>query len=312
MRDPTKPRAASRACGPTAARTPTRCCPRPSRLLVYVSSYDIGAGRYRCASTGPKAHDKISVVEVPKANPAAAKVVNDAGAVPRRRQPGRRRRRHAAATHRLPRHHRLPEDRPRGRRLHRRGRDHRHQGPGQPEGASPPIEDPNFAFWHSATISQDGKKVLFTDELGGGRAPTCNPTVGPKRGADAIYDITDPANPKFMSYFKIPRTQTNQENCVAHNGNAIPVPGRDILVQSWYQGGISIIDWTDGAKPQGAGLVRPRPVVDAERRQACWPASGRRTTTTGSSTAARSSAASTCSRRRAASSPRRTARRSAR
>jgi len=107
------------------------------------------------------------------------------------------------------------------------------------------VEDPSFAFWHSATISQDGKKVLFTDELGGGGQPTCNSTVGPKRGADAIYDITDPANPKFLNYFKMPREQTNFENCVAHNGNAIPVPGRDVLVQSWYQGGISIIDWTD-------------------------------------------------------------------
>ena len=122
------------------------------------------------------------------------------------------------------------------------------------------VEDPNFAFWHSATISQDGKKVLFTDELGGGGQPTCNSTVGPNRGADAIYDITDPANPKFMSYFKIPREQTNQENCVAHNGNVIPVPGRDILVQSWYQGGVSVIDWTDGSKVEGARLVRPRPV----------------------------------------------------
>ena len=108
------------------------------------------------------------------------------------------------------------------------------------------VEDENFAFWHSATISQDGKKVLFTDELGGGSSPTCNDTIGPNRGADAVYDITDPANPKFMSYFKIPRDQTNFENCVAHNGNAIPIPGRDVLIQSWYQGGVSIIDWTDG------------------------------------------------------------------
>jgi hypothetical protein len=69
------------------------------------------------------------------------------------------------------------------------------------------VEDPNFAFWHSATISNDGKRVLFTDELGGGSQPTCNETVGPNRGADAIYDITDPANPRFISYFKIPRTR---------------------------------------------------------------------------------------------------------
>ena len=111
------------------------------------------------------------------------------------------------------------------------------------------IEDTNFAFWHSATISNDGKRVLFTDELGGGSAATCNPTIGPRKGADAIYDITDPANPRFLSYFKIPRTQNNSENCVAHNGNLIPnKKGRDILIQSWYQGGVSVIDWTKPKK----------------------------------------------------------------
>ena len=88
--------------------------------------------------------------------------------------------------------------------------------------------------------------MLFTDERGGGSGAECNPTVGPTKGADAIYDITDPANPRFMSYWKIPRTQANSENCVAHNGNVLPVAGRDIMVQAWYQGGVSVIDWTDG------------------------------------------------------------------
>ena len=108
------------------------------------------------------------------------------------------------------------------------------------------IEDTNFAFWHSATFSNDGKRVLFTDELGGGGQAVCNTTIGPRRGADGIYDITDPANPRFLSYFKIPRAQSNTENCVAHNGNLIPNrKGRDIMVQSWYQGGLSVIDWTN-------------------------------------------------------------------
>ncbi len=124
------------------------------------------------------------------------------------------------------------------------------------------VEDPNFAFWHSATISNDGRKVLFTDELGGGSAATCNPTIGPNRGADAIYDITDPANPKFMSYFKIPRTQDNSENCVAHNGNLVPnKAGRDILVQSWYQGGLSVIDWTDGKNVKELAWFDRGPIV---------------------------------------------------
>jgi len=127
------------------------------------------------------------------------------------------------------------------------------------------VEDPNFAFWHSATISQDGKPVLFTDEKGGGAGAECNPTVGPQRGADGIYDISNRAAPRFESYFKIPRTQTNEENCVAHNGNAIPVRGRVILVQSWYQGGISVIDWTDGSKPKEIAWFDRGP-IDTSRR----------------------------------------------
>jgi hypothetical protein len=106
----------------------------------------------------------------------------------------------------------------------------------------------NFAFWHSATFNNAATKVVFTDELGGGGGPTCNPTVGEKKGADAIYDIVD-GELVFRSYFKIPRTQANTENCVAHNGSLIPVKGRDIMVQAWYQGGISVWDFTDSANP---------------------------------------------------------------
>ena len=107
----------------------------------------------------------------------------------------------------------------------------------------------NFAFWHSATFNNAGTKVVFTDELGGGGGPTCNPTVGQQKGADGIYDIVD-GQLVFKSYFKIPRTQANTENCVAHNGSLIPVPGKDIMVQAWYQGGISVWDFTDSANPK--------------------------------------------------------------
>jgi hypothetical protein len=107
----------------------------------------------------------------------------------------------------------------------------------------------NFAFWHSATFSNDGRKVVFTDELGGGGGPTCNPSIGPNRGADGIYDIVD-GNLEFRSYYKIGRTQTNNENCVAHNGSLIPVQGSDLMVQAWYQGGISVFDFSDSSNPQ--------------------------------------------------------------
>lgn len=107
----------------------------------------------------------------------------------------------------------------------------------------------NFAFWHSATFNNDGTKVLFTDELGGGGAATCNPEVGPTRGADGIYDIED-GQLAFKSYYKISRTQQSTENCVAHNGSLIPVNGKDIMVQAWYQGGISVFDFTNSTKPR--------------------------------------------------------------
>ncbi|MER5335440.1 hypothetical protein [Micromonospora sp. NPDC002717] len=111
----------------------------------------------------------------------------------------------------------------------------------------------NFAFWHSATFNNSGTKVIFTDELGGGGAATCNEAIGPNRGADAIYDITGSGDARtmvFRSYYKIPRPNADTENCVAHNGSLIPVLGRDIMVQAWYQGGISVFDFTDSANPQ--------------------------------------------------------------
>ena len=110
------------------------------------------------------------------------------------------------------------------------------------------MADKNFAFWHSATFNNDGSKVLFTDEWGGGTRPRCRASDLPNWGADAIFDIVD-RKLKFGAYYKMPAAQTEQENCVAHNGSLVPVPGRDIMVQGWYQGGISVFDFTDAAHP---------------------------------------------------------------
>jgi hypothetical protein len=110
------------------------------------------------------------------------------------------------------------------------------------------VADPNFAYWHSATFNNDGSKVLFTDEWGGGSAPRCRATDKPTWGADAIF--TRSGNElTHAGYFKMPAAQTDRENCVAHNGTLVPVPGRDIMVQSWYQGGISVFDFSDPAHP---------------------------------------------------------------
>ena len=110
------------------------------------------------------------------------------------------------------------------------------------------VVDTGFAYWHSATFNNDGTKVLFTDEWGGGSFPRCRAYDPLTWGADAIYDIVD-GKLEFRSYFKLPAPQLDVENCVAHNGSIIPVPGRDIFVQAWYQGGITIIDFTDSANP---------------------------------------------------------------
>lgn len=108
--------------------------------------------------------------------------------------------------------------------------------------------DSNFSFWHSATFSNDGSKVLFTDEWGGGGQPRCRSTDKPEWGADAIFTRSGD-DLQFKSYFKMPAAQTAFENCVAHNGSLIPVPGREVMVQGWYQGGIDVFDWTDPSNP---------------------------------------------------------------
>ncbi|NNE69859.1 MAG: hypothetical protein HKN29_05780 [Rhodothermales bacterium] len=111
------------------------------------------------------------------------------------------------------------------------------------------VADSNFSYWHSATFSNDGKMVLFTDEWGGGGQPKCRASDPKEWGANAIFTIGDDGKMEFQSYYKLPAPQTNLENCVAHNGSPIPVPGREIMVQSWYQGGISVFDWTDPRNP---------------------------------------------------------------
>lgn len=111
------------------------------------------------------------------------------------------------------------------------------------------VADSNFAYWHSATFTNEGDKILFTDEWGGGGQPKCREGDPMEWGANAIFTINEDKKMEFESYYKMPAPQTEQENCVAHNGSMIPVPDRDIMVQSWYQGGISVFDWTDPENP---------------------------------------------------------------
>ncbi len=121
------------------------------------------------------------------------------------------------------------------------------------------VADSNFAYWHSATFNNDGTAILFSDEWGGGGAPKCRATDKKEWGANAIYALEN-GKMVFKSYFKIPAAQTDKENCVAHNGSLIPIPGRDVMVQAWYQGGISIFDWTDPANPKEIAYFDRGPV----------------------------------------------------
>ncbi|MEU8232683.1 hypothetical protein AB0C12_24125 [Actinoplanes sp. NPDC048967] len=217
-------------------------------IYLYVSSYNLaGTDQPNC----PLPHDKISVVRVPVQNPTAAAVVATPVLFPDGGYPGGAEGQSpTTGCHDITAY---PEkDIAAGACM----------GDGvlfdisvrsAPKVITSVRDTVNFAFWHSATFNNNATKVVFTDELGGGGAATCNPEIGPNRGADAIYDIVGKGKNRkleFRSYFKIPRTNTENENCVAHNGSLIPVPGRDIMVQAWYQGGISVWDFTNSRKPK--------------------------------------------------------------
>ncbi len=136
------------------------------------------------------------------------------------------------------------------------------------------VNDPNYAYWHSASFSNDGKKVVFTDEWGGGLGARCRANDPNKWGADAIFNVND-NKLSFASYYKMPAAQGDSENCVAHNGSLVPVPGRDIEVQAWYQGGISIMDFTDAEHPVeiayfDRGPIDPKTLVLGGDWSAYW------------------------------------------
>ena len=126
------------------------------------------------------------------------------------------------------------------------------------------VNDKNFAYWHSATFSNDGSKIVFTDEWGGGGGARCKATDPLIWGANALFNVED-KKLKFAAYHKLPAAQGNTENCVAHNGSLVPVPGRDIKVQAWYQGGVSIMDFTDINNPKEIAYFDRGP-VDPEFR----------------------------------------------
>ncbi|UVS79722.1 hypothetical protein Actkin_03472 [Actinokineospora sp. UTMC 2448] len=226
---------------------------------LYISSYGPSPSIARCKPP----HDKISIVKVPLADPTAADVIATPVLFPDGGNPGKPGDvdsgyvRETSGCHDIT---AFPEkDIAAGACM----------GDGvlfditdreRPKVITQVRDDANFAFWHSATFNNDATKVVFTDELGGGGAATCRPDIAATRGADGVYDITGSgtsATLQFRSYFKIPRHDT--EICVAHNGSLIPVKGRDVMVQSWYKGGVSVWDFTDSANPVEIGHFNPLP-----------------------------------------------------
>lgn len=136
------------------------------------------------------------------------------------------------------------------------------------------VNDPNYSYWHSASFSNDGTRIVFTDEWGGGMGARCRATDPNKWGADAVFRLKD-NKLSFASYYKMPAAQGDTENCVAHNGSLIPVPGRDIEVQAWYQGGVSVVDFTDADHPVeiayfDRGPIDPKKLVLAGHWSAYW------------------------------------------
>jgi hypothetical protein len=151
------------------------------------------------------------------------------------------------------------------------------------------VNDPNYAYWHSASFSNDGKKVVFTDEWGGGLGARCRADDPNKWGADSIFYLQD-NKLKFANYYKLPAAQGDTENCVAHNGSLIPVPGRDLMIQAWYQGGVSVMDFTDPTTRRRSHILTG---VRSIRRCSCSAVRGRPIGTTARYTRPRSPAAST-------------------
>jgi hypothetical protein len=228
-------------------------------VYIYVSSYLLGP-----SSVGPDCqypHDKISIVKVPRAAPQRARVVAEPVLFPRGGNPGVGQSSYpTTGCHDITAY---PSKNIAAGACMGDGALFDISNPVKPKVITTVRDTVNFAFWHSATFNNRANKVVFTDELGGGVGATCNAETPRTHGANAIYDIVGKGAKRkfvFRSYYKIPRIQAPTENCVAHNGSLIPVPGRDIMVQSWYQGGISVWDFTNSRRPKELGWFERGPL----------------------------------------------------
>ncbi|MDQ3405712.1 MAG: hypothetical protein M3548_20355, partial [Actinomycetota bacterium] len=275
IKDKKNPRfvaAVETACGShTHTMVPDK---RGKDVYLYVSSYGPNAALPKCQPP----HDKISIVKVPIKNPAAAAVVAAPNLFPDGGNPGRPGTIETGYVSPTAGCHDItvfPSKNLAAGACMGDGIIFDISDREKPRVINRVQDDDHFAFWHSATFNNDGTKVVFTDELGGGGGATCNTKIGPTRGANGIYDITgrgDARKLEFRSFFKISRMQTDEENCVAHNGSLLPVPGRDIMVQSWYMGGVQFLDFTDSKAPKEIGFFERGPAADPNEGGGSWSA----------------------------------------
>ena len=260
LRSPKYVAAVETACGSHTHTLVPDGKKKPKDVYVYVSSYFPNVTFPDCQPP----HDGISIVKVPIAKPHRAELIDFAVLFPDGGFPGDDTGTATSGCHDITAY---PERGIAAGACMGDGILLDITKPAQPKVLDQVQDAEHFAFWHSATFSEDGTKVVFTDELGGGGGATCNATIGPDLGANGIYHIKGKgkkATLTFQSYYKIPRHQADTENCVAHNGSLIPVKGRDIMVQSWYQGGVSIWEFTNSKKPREIGYFERGPVNDQQ------------------------------------------------
>ncbi|MEV0618589.1 hypothetical protein AB0I81_35045 [Nonomuraea sp. NPDC050404] len=220
--------------------------PNGETLYVYVSS----PGPEPDSATCPAPHELIQIVEIPTKSPQSAKVVAKPDIFPDRQQSD-----FASGCHDITAY---PEKKLAAAACFGDGVLLDISDPVKPKVLQQLTDTENFQIWHSATFNNDGTKIVFSDELGGGGQATCDRNTPDTKGANAVYDLVGGKLEK-RGYFKIPREQQEEENCVAHNGSLIPVQDKDIMVQSWYQGGVSVWDFTDSANPKEIGFFERGP-----------------------------------------------------
>ncbi|WP_285609571.1 LVIVD repeat-containing protein [Actinokineospora globicatena] len=273
-RNPRYIRSVETACGShTHTLVPDK---RGKDVYIYVSSYSPAVNISKCQPP----HDIITIIKVPLRNPAAAEVVATPNLFPDGGNPGKGsssniENPYVVATSGCHDITVFPSKNLAAGACMGDGVLLNIADPEKPRVINRVQDDEHFAFWHSATFNNDGTKVIFTDELGGGGGATCTAKIGPTRGANGIYDITgrgDQRALEFRSFYKINRYQTPTENCVAHNGSLLPVPGRDIMVQAWYSGGVQLVDYTNSQQPKEIGFFERGPAANSAESGGVWSA----------------------------------------